>query len=466
MKIKFSYFLLGLARILLSFLTPLAADEAYYLLWAKHVALSYVDHPGMIAWINSGFIFLFHDPLLAIRLASLTLYGGTLWIVYRTALLITGSKKRAHLTTLLFGLVPYNFFIGLTMQVEQPLLLFCACTLYFFIRFIQEEKKRLLYTIAFFSGLGCLSKYTMVLVVIGMLGYLFWNKKTRKHLYSFHFMGALSVFIVTLLPLLIWNYDHHWVSFLFHTHRIGNTHYFEFFFDFIGVQILYGSPVLLWALYKTRKRLWSTESFALLCIGMIFFFTFLILSITTKVWGHWTAAMYIPLCLFVGTTLQESQELEKILKYGVVFNAIVTGVLLVSGPSILIRHSEYQKNSLLAAQLSCLKSTVPLTVFCDFHGTVGQVSYYANLEAHFPINELKTEGLWGAKEFELWNQSEVHQGEDIVFYKTIQKENTKKLDALFETVILQPNLKLTVMEDQLSHGNWYLCRHAKRTVIL
>ena len=39
-------------RLILGWLFPLTADESYYWLWSKHLSLSFVDHPAMIAFIN------------------------------------------------------------------------------------------------------------------------------------------------------------------------------------------------------------------------------------------------------------------------------------------------------------------------------------------------------------------------------------------------------------------------------
>src|ERR1700678_239220 len=33
---------------------PITPDEAYYMAWARHPALSYLDHPPYIAWIMAA----------------------------------------------------------------------------------------------------------------------------------------------------------------------------------------------------------------------------------------------------------------------------------------------------------------------------------------------------------------------------------------------------------------------------
>jgi hypothetical protein len=49
--------LLFCLRFLAAFLIDLAPQETYYWNYAEHPALSYFDHPPMIAWVIGGSIF-------------------------------------------------------------------------------------------------------------------------------------------------------------------------------------------------------------------------------------------------------------------------------------------------------------------------------------------------------------------------------------------------------------------------
>ena len=41
---------LALLRLLSAWKFPLSGDEAYYWEWSRRLALSYVDHPPLVAW--------------------------------------------------------------------------------------------------------------------------------------------------------------------------------------------------------------------------------------------------------------------------------------------------------------------------------------------------------------------------------------------------------------------------------
>ena len=109
-------------RLILSFLFPLSADESYYWLWSKHLSLSYVDHPPLVAYIN--FLTTFgREDLFALRL-------GANFLVLLTSILIyfIGKKcfneKVAFWSAFLFQIIPHYLIIWLTMFIELPLAFF------------------------------------------------------------------------------------------------------------------------------------------------------------------------------------------------------------------------------------------------------------------------------------------------------------------------------------------------------
>ncbi|NIQ09886.1 MAG: glycosyl transferase family 39, partial [Gammaproteobacteria bacterium] len=48
---------LGLAfKLLLAVLLPLTTDEAYFLIWARHLDYGFYDHPPMVGWWLAGLL--------------------------------------------------------------------------------------------------------------------------------------------------------------------------------------------------------------------------------------------------------------------------------------------------------------------------------------------------------------------------------------------------------------------------
>src|ERR1051325_615393 len=74
--------LLFCLRFLAAFLIDLAPQEAYYWNYAKHPALSYFDHPPMIAWVISAGQFLLGKSALSVRLGGLVMSLLSSWLLY------------------------------------------------------------------------------------------------------------------------------------------------------------------------------------------------------------------------------------------------------------------------------------------------------------------------------------------------------------------------------------------------
>jgi 4-amino-4-deoxy-L-arabinose transferase-like glycosyltransferase len=476
MKIYPIIFLLLVFRLVLAFLMPIVADESYYLLWSQYPALSYVDHPGMIAWINTIFIFIFKEPLLGIRLASFATLLVTLFFIYKTALLIT-SKKVAQQITLFFVLIPYICFIGITMQVEQPLIMFSAGLFYYFVKFLLTKKTQYFYALSLWAGLAFLSKYTILFLILGMGLLLIIDKNYRKSLLSFHFIGACLLFGVLISPVLWWNYLHDFISFKFHLSRIGDSFWGKSSLEFIFSQIIYFSPVAFFYMIKYQKKLrghwdWITNSTdklkselvaqKLFFLGIWIFTIFLILSFKTQVWGHWTAIMYLPFALAIGTILPD--KIFRINRFMGGFMIFLIIILGFSGPAIFVKHNLYQQNYDLYEKVGILKTEkYPLRIFADFHGSIGQLSYYLKVPVLFPQGEFKLSGLWGEQQFKFWQNTQLQKEDNILFFtRNLSPEKLVKLKNYFQKITILPDLKLNVLEGHIAQGSFLYCEQARK----
>ncbi|OGI10687.1 MAG: hypothetical protein A2Y40_04295 [Candidatus Margulisbacteria bacterium GWF2_35_9] len=461
------FIIIILIRVILTYLTPLAADESYYLLWASHLDLSYVDHPGMVSWINYLFILIFREPLLAIRTASLTLLLFTLFFIYKTASVYLSNKESIWKILILFVLIPYNFFFGITMQVEQPLLLFSSACIYLFVKLIKTENKKYLYGLGLTTGLGLLSKYTFILLPLFIFLYILFNNKLRKTLISVEFILSFFLALVILLPLLIWNYQHDYISFLFHTRRLGTEPFFKYTLTFLSDQLLYFSPIMLYYLIKAyRKKNNLYLDIAHFFVSSFFIFSiFFTLSIITKVWGHWTAIMFIPFSIYIGIKLESS--LNSIIRSQLIFNILLTFALLFTGPSVISLHDAYQNNYKIVQDVNKIQQVYKshLPIYADLHGSVGLLSYYLKQTILFPEGEFKGQGVWGQNQFELWNNTTINLGDSILYFTYPTPEILLKLQIYFNKVSVYPEPKLTLMEGYINKYRFILCSEAKYSFV-
>jgi predicted membrane-bound dolichyl-phosphate-mannose-protein mannosyltransferase len=113
-----------------AFLIELTPQEAYYWNYAVHPALSYFDHPPMVAWVIGAGYFLLGKCELGVRI------GGFLLTLLSTGLLyalgkLWFNKKVGLWAALLFQLLPLFFVYGVLITPDVPLTFFWLLTLYF-----------------------------------------------------------------------------------------------------------------------------------------------------------------------------------------------------------------------------------------------------------------------------------------------------------------------------------------------
>ncbi|MBL7093914.1 glycosyltransferase family 39 protein, partial [candidate division KSB1 bacterium] len=192
---------------------PLVPQEAYYWKYAKNLALSYFDHPPMAAWIIAFFTALGSDSVFFIRLGSIMLSAGLMFLIYEITIRLFNSSKWALLAVIIIN-CSVLFPIGATIITpDVPLLFFWALIIYFLIRLNESQHWKWWYFTGIALGLGLLSKYTAILIVPGIFLYILLSKVQRRWLFTIHpYLGLFLAFLV-FTPVLIWNYQHEWASF-------------------------------------------------------------------------------------------------------------------------------------------------------------------------------------------------------------------------------------------------------------
>jgi 4-amino-4-deoxy-L-arabinose transferase-like glycosyltransferase len=203
------------------FALPLGLDEAYYWYWAKHPALSYLDHPPMIAWVIALSTYIGGDREFWVRMGGFLLLYVGMGFGFATVrqLFPLATKDFAWEYLLILNLTLIFPGAALIQTPDTPLFAFWMMTLYFGARIIIKHESRSWYGLGLSLGMGMLSKYTMVLLTPGLLLFLilspahrYWLKRREP------WLSALFA-IVIWMPVLLWNGQHEWVSFHFQLHH-------------------------------------------------------------------------------------------------------------------------------------------------------------------------------------------------------------------------------------------------------
>jgi 4-amino-4-deoxy-L-arabinose transferase-like glycosyltransferase len=204
---------MALTRAFVAAHIPLSADEGYYWQWTRPLQLSYYDHPAMVAyWIWAGLRLLGETTLGVRAMAVLGACVATalVWDVGRLAFRSrrVGALAAVWLnSTILFGSA------GIIVTPDSPLLLAWSFALWGTLRLIDRGQARYLYVIGLALGLGAISKYTMILVVPGLLACFLLFRRLHPWWRSPHLYAAALLALLATTPLLVWNVEHEGASF-------------------------------------------------------------------------------------------------------------------------------------------------------------------------------------------------------------------------------------------------------------
>ena len=195
-------------------LPELMPEEAYYWLYAQHLAPGYLDHPPMVAWLIALGGALFGHNEFAVRIGALLCWSIAAVYLFRLATLLF-DRSVAWLSVALLSILPIFAGIGFTMTPDSPLMAAWMAALFYLHRAALGGQARAWYGVGIAVGLGMLSKYTIVLLgPIALLVVLLhpparmWLRRREPYLGALIALGLFS-------PVLYWNAHHEWASFVF-----------------------------------------------------------------------------------------------------------------------------------------------------------------------------------------------------------------------------------------------------------
>lgn len=316
----------------------LGNDEAYYYTYALYPALSHFDHPSMVGWVIQLFSLNLHfSSEFFIRLAAVVAGTVNTWLMY-----CFGRQLRDELTgwyaALLYTASIYGFIIvGVFILPDSPQSVFWLAAILLLLKAFNGEintvAKRNFLLASVFIGLAMLSKYTSAYLWLGMISYIVVYDRKWLKTKVFYFSHLLMA--ILFLPVLIWNAQNGFVSFLFHSSRVEpvvsafNTDYF--LTEIMG-EALYTNPVILVLIviavtvffkgkYKTEKPMIRL----LIWTALPLIVTFILVSIFRRTLPHWNGSGYLTLLPVVALWLRNRTEVifPSVLKASLLFIVVL-----------------------------------------------------------------------------------------------------------------------------------------------
>ncbi|HYC24580.1 MAG TPA: glycosyltransferase family 39 protein, partial [Roseiarcus sp.] len=196
----------------------LGVDEAYTLTLARRLTLSYFDHPPLHQWI-AHFTGLALGEGVLVRLPFIALFALTGWLMYLLTRELFGPRA-GLLATFALNVTPFFFAsAGSWIVPDGPLLFALSAAALCLERLLfspsAQAAWRLWLGAGFFFGLAGLSKYSAVLIVLGLALYFAFAPSARRWLADPAPYCAAVLALAMTAPVVWWNAENNWISFAF-----------------------------------------------------------------------------------------------------------------------------------------------------------------------------------------------------------------------------------------------------------
>ncbi len=396
-----------LARLgyIASGIIQLSEDEAYQWVWSKHLALSYYSKPPLIAYTQFLGTTLWGDNAFGVRFFAPVIAAVTSLLVLR--FFAREVNARAGFFLLLAVTAVPLLSAGAVLMTIDPLnVLFWTAAMLAGWHAIQENgTTRQWLWVGFWMGLSFLSKYTgLFQLLCWAVLFVLW-KPARKHLRRPGPYLALLVNAIFMLPVLIWNAQHGWitVTHVAHDAQVGRGWHLtlKYFLEFMANETALLNPIffvaMIWAAIafwrKSRNRPLLLYFF---CMGAPLFLTYLFYTFHSRVLPNWIAPSVIPLfCLMAAFWDERFKQGVHAVKGWLIAGLIIglTFVFVVHDTDLigrvagqplpvsvdpLRRVRSWRQTALVVgeARQELLADGKPVFIICGHYGITGLISFY------------------------------------------------------------------------------------------
>ena len=232
-------------RLAAAAVTPLTFDEAYYWVWSKHLAGGYYDHPPMVAFVIRAGTMIAGDTEFGVRLVSILLALPMSYAIYRAAAILFDGVRVAATAAILLNVTLMAAVGTLIVTPDSPLLVASSFVLFFLAKVLQTGRGAWWLAVGAAVGAALLSKYTALFFGVAILIWLVAVPELRRWFASpWPYLGGLLAFAL-FAPVILWNADHQWVSFI---KQMGRARIEEFRPAFIAelapTQVVFATPLV------------------------------------------------------------------------------------------------------------------------------------------------------------------------------------------------------------------------------
>ena len=200
---------------------PLDTIEA--LAWGSNLDWGFNKHPPMSAFFSEVFYNIFGSQDWAYYLLSQIFVVISFYFIFKFAFEILGNIKLSLISVLLLEAIYFFNFTTPEFNVNVCQLPFWSLVIYYSWK-IYDAKEILFYDcflIGLFAAIGFLSKYLFVYLLLSIsLLFIYVIYKKFKN-FDFKYLIIIEIFLVLLVPHIIWLLDNDFITVLYGLKRSG-----------------------------------------------------------------------------------------------------------------------------------------------------------------------------------------------------------------------------------------------------
>lgn len=298
-----------LGRVVLASVLGLGVDESYMVAAGRKLQRSYFDHPPISWWMAWAAAQLAgSESALVVRLPFIALFAVSTLLMYRLTSALFSLAAGLWAAALLNLAPVFGISDATWVLPDGPLIAALLGATGCLIAALNGSRRTAWgpwLGAGACSGLALCSKYSAALPMIGLVVFLLSEPTSRRWLRMPHPYVAGLVASLIFLPILIWNAEHGWVSFLFQGGRVSGG-----FRLFGPVATLAGEaayllpwiwvPLVGCGLIAAKRGPRDSKRWLLVCLAAPSLIVFAVASFWGKVLFHWAAPGYLMLFPLLG----------------------------------------------------------------------------------------------------------------------------------------------------------------------
>ena len=311
------FFIFALSHLIIWVFVPsltnknLPLDTIEALAWGSNLDWGFNKHPPMSAFFSEVFFQIFGSQDWVFYLLSQIFVLIAFYYVFKLSNEILQNIKLGLISVLLLESIYFYNFTTPEFNVNVCQLPFWSLLVYYSWKIYETKEIKFVdcFLIGLFAALGFLSKYLFIYILLSvdlLFIWLIFIKKIKK--FDFKYLISVEVFIVLLVPHLIWLFENDFITILYGLQRTGLESsnildHFKFPLIFLAKQIGLLIPflILIFLLVKKIKFKLDFKDKKLMFLIFINICPIILMFITSAITGSKIRTMWMtPFYLFFG----------------------------------------------------------------------------------------------------------------------------------------------------------------------